>query len=71
MQAVRTTATVSEGKTITVEQLPFPAGARVEVIILPEEKPPQPAEKYPLRGTPVAYKDPTKPVAESDWEAGA
>ncbi len=24
--------------------------------------------RYPLRGTPVDYRDPTEPVAESDWE---
>jgi hypothetical protein len=25
--------------------------------------------RYPLRGTAVEYRDPTDPVAESDWEA--
>ncbi len=24
--------------------------------------------RYPLRGTPVEYRDPTEPVAEADWE---
>ena len=24
--------------------------------------------RYPLRGTPVHYENPTEPVAESDWE---
>lgn len=28
----------------------------------------QSATRYPLRGTPVDYKDPTEPVAESEWE---
>jgi hypothetical protein len=27
------------------------------------------ASRYPLRGTPVEYTDPTAPVAEVDWEA--
>lgn len=27
------------------------------------------AARYPLRGTPVDYRDPTEPVAESEWEA--
>jgi len=27
------------------------------------------ASRYPLRGTPVSYEDPTEPVAESEWEA--
>ena len=26
------------------------------------------ATRYPLRGTPVYYEDPTEPVAESEWE---
>jgi len=26
------------------------------------------AARYPLRGTPVYYEDPTEPVAEADWE---
>jgi hypothetical protein len=25
--------------------------------------------RYPLRGTPVVYPDPTPPVAEADWHA--
>jgi hypothetical protein len=28
----------------------------------------QGATRYPLRGTPVYYEDPTEPVAESEWE---
>lgn len=27
------------------------------------------AARYPLRGTPVDYRSPTEPVAESEWEA--
>ena len=27
------------------------------------------ATRYPLRGTAAEYRDPTEPVAESDWEA--
>ena len=26
------------------------------------------AARYPLRGTPVYYENPTEPVAESEWE---
>ncbi len=26
------------------------------------------AARYPLRGTPVSYEEPTEPVAETDWE---
>lgn len=27
------------------------------------------AARYPLRGTPVDYRDPTEPVADAEWEA--
>ena len=27
------------------------------------------AARYPLWGTPVDYRDPTEPVAESDWQS--
>ncbi len=27
------------------------------------------AQRYPLRGTPLQYRDPTEPVVESDWGA--
>jgi len=33
--------------------------------------PPSKAEnvtRYPLRGTPVYYEEPTEPIAESEWE---
>jgi hypothetical protein len=33
----------------------------------PEEA--QNAARYPLRGTPVQYRDPTEPVADAEWEA--
>jgi hypothetical protein len=68
MQAYRGEATIASDGTLTVRGLPFRAGDRVEVIVL--ESPPQAggAERYPLRGTPVRYDEPTAPVAEGDWE---
>jgi hypothetical protein len=52
-----------------LNNLPFPAGEVVEVIILkrPSTLPRQ--NLYPLRGTAVTYIDPTEPVAQADWEA--
>ena len=55
-----------------------PIGSREEALQI--ELPPRPAlvqaplpkadsaTRYPLRGTPVYYEDPTGPVAESEWE---
>jgi len=56
-----------------------PIGSREEALQIklpprPALVGPRPAEletaaRYPLRGTPVEYRDPTEPVAESEWEA--
>jgi hypothetical protein len=55
-----------------------PIGSREEALQI--KLPPRPAlvrprslelenaARYPLRGTRVDYKDPTEPVAESEWE---
>ncbi|MBN1672513.1 MAG: antitoxin family protein [Kiritimatiellae bacterium] len=44
----------------------IPDGSRVLVVVETAE----PAERaYALRGTPVTYKNPTEPVAASDWDA--
>jgi len=41
-----------------------PRPASVQAPVLKAET----ATRYPLRGTPVYYEDPTEPVAESEWE---
>ena len=69
MQAYKTETTVEPDGTVTVSSLPFKAGERVEVIVLPVSRPVTPDKKYPLRGTPYEYEDPTEPVAEEHWEA--
>ena len=68
MQAHRTKAIVSEDGSLTIEKLPFPAGKPVEVVVLPAESQSPQGERYPLRGTPIQFDDPTGPVAEPDWE---
>jgi hypothetical protein len=54
---------------LTLDQLPFPAGQAVEVIIVPHAGGPEPANPYPLHGTPVRYEHPFEPVAEDEWDA--
>lgn len=68
MQAYHVQITVANDGTLKLNNLPFPAGETVEVIILkrPSASPRQ--NQYPLRGTPVTYIDPTEPVAQMDWE---
>jgi hypothetical protein len=68
MQAYKVETTLSEDGTLVLTHLPFRAGDRLEVIILGEPKP-EPADRYPLRGAPLRYDDPTEPVAGDDWEA--
>ena len=68
MQAHRTKAIVSENGSVTIEKLPFPAGKSVEVVVFPATTKPSQGGRYPLRGTPIQFDDPTEPVAESDWE---
>jgi hypothetical protein len=69
MQAYKTETTVAPDGTVTVNSLPFRAGERVEVIVLPLARPAASDTKYPLQGTTYKYEDPTQPVAEEHWEA--
>jgi len=69
MQAHRTKAIVTKNGSLTIEKLPFPAGRPVEVVVFPVNDPSSQRERYPLRGTPIQFDDPTGPVAEADWES--
>lgn len=70
MQAHRTTSTISGNKSVTLENLPFPPGCKVDVIVLPQRNGEVESEdRYSLRGTTIQYIDPTEPVAAADWEA--
>jgi hypothetical protein len=70
MQAHRVETIVKEDGIVTIEGLPFNAGEVVEVIIFPRATLTEaPEDRYPLRGTPFHYEDPTEPVAVEDWEA--
>lgn len=78
MKTVRIERTLTEDRTLLLEDLPFPPGATVAVTV--EEEPAQPStapgaassdeQRYPLRGTVLRYDDPFAPVApEEDWDA--
>lgn len=69
MQAHKVRGQVGNDGSLTVENLPFPAGEEVEVIVIADVSPPRDHTRYPLRGTAIQYFDPTGPVAEDDWEA--
>ena len=67
--AYRTHVQVSPDGTLKLENLPFQPGEEVEVIVLAEHRRARDEGRYPLRGKPLVYEDPTGPVAASDWEA--
>lgn len=73
MQAYRVETTVEPDGSLTVRDLPFVKGEKVEVIVLPSipkvVQQPDEAKLYPLRGLPIVYHDPFEPaVPDSDWE---
>lgn len=67
MQAYRLETSIPEDKTLVLENLPFPPGEMVEVIVLSRAQVTSlPRDRYPLRGTAVTYLNPTEPVTQSD-----
>lgn len=69
MQAYRIETTLAQNGTLTLNNLPLQAGESVEVIILVQPAKDPHEQRYPLRGMPIRYTDPTEPVAQGDWEA--
>jgi hypothetical protein len=67
MTTYRIEATLTEDQTITLRDLPFPAGTAVEIIVVERALVPS-LDPLSLRGTPINYIDPTAPVAQDDWE---
>lgn len=69
MQAYRVETTLEQDGMLTLSNLPLRAGEVVEVIILVQPPVALDRQRYPLRGMPVRYVDPTEPVAQTEWEA--
>jgi len=69
MQAFRTETILSQDGVLTVTDVPFRAGEKVEIIIFRLHQCPMDAERYPLRGKPIRYLAPYESVAEDDWNA--
>jgi hypothetical protein len=68
MQAHRTERIIQPNGTLILENLPFEAGDKVEVIVL-EIQPQKEETDNPLRGTLLKYEDPFEPaVPLEDWE---
>ena len=66
MPTYRVEATVSSDGTVTIKDLPFRKGDRIEVVMRSHERCGD--LPYPLRGRSIRYDDPFGSVAEDDWE---
>ena len=69
MTTYRVEITIPKEKTISIRDLPFAVGERVEVVVRKRPQTPKPQQRYPLRGKPVTYAAPFESVAENDWDA--
>jgi hypothetical protein len=69
MQVYAYELTMKKKGTLTLKDLPFNVGEKVEVIIIPRSSSQQDKERYPFWGKPITYFNPTEPIAEADWEA--
>lgn len=68
MLAHRIETRIRQDRTLTLENLPFHSGERVEVIILPQPHRASEQNRSPLCGTIIQYVEPVEPVAQNDWE---
>ena len=67
MNAHRVETVISQDGTLILKDLPFQVGELVEVIILQHSSIRSEKDRYPLRGMPIKYLNPTEPVAQDDW----
>ncbi len=68
MQTYRIETTISKDGTISIKDLPFAKGDKVEILVRSRKRgKDQNREKYPLRGLPIKYTKPFDSVAENDW----
>ena len=68
MRKYRIETTISNDGTLTLKELPFRAGDKVEVIVYRRESEEERDVHYPLRGKPIRYIDPFGSVAENEWD---
>ncbi len=67
---VHVQATVGSHGSVTLEQLPYEPGQRIDVTISPiATSPAEGTVRYPLSGMKVEYHDPFGGTAADDWEA--
>jgi hypothetical protein len=67
MTIYRVEVTVSDEGTLLINNLPFQAGDKVEVVVRSHKPKVAKTNRYPLRGAPIQYLDPFESVAENAW----
>ena len=67
MSEYRVEIVLKKDRTLILNNLPFQAGDKVEVIVKERSAAAVHREHYPLRGKPLRYDMPTEPIAEEDW----
>lgn len=68
MQAYSVEKVISEDGTIELDFLPFAAGEKVQIVVLPVKENIAEQKSNPLKGSVLKYIDPLEPVAMDDWE---
>lgn len=69
MDAFKLETTLESDGTLILNQLPFHAGDRVAIVIVPAQPDRNSKDRYPLRGSVVSFDLPTAPVDDDAWEA--
>ena len=67
MDTYRVEITISKDKTLSIKNLPFSVGDKVEVLVRSRKKNQDKKKRYLLRGQTVLYKNPFGSVAEDEW----
>ena len=68
MQTYRVEVTIADNGTLLINNLPFQAGDKVEVVVRSRNPKVAKTKRYPLRGTPIRYLNPFESVAENAWD---
>lgn len=68
METYRVVKKVASGRKLLLDDLPFRAGDRVEVVVRSQKRGQGTGDRYPLRGKPVRYLQPFEGVDENQWE---
>jgi len=67
MSTYRVETTISKDGTLSIKDLPFVIGDKVEVLVRGRKYGRKNQKRYPLRGQPIRYIKPFDSVAESAW----